>query len=95
MEQARSTQKIEIWAYVIMPEHVHMLVYPTQDDYDMGHVLAALALHNALSKRSNTDPPVGHQLADLAHGNADLARQVAETRERLAAMEGPDAEACP
>lgn len=31
-----------LWAYVIMPEHVHVLLRPRQADYEMRRILAAL-----------------------------------------------------
>ncbi len=30
MEAARREFPIDLWAYVIMPEHVHLLVYPRE-----------------------------------------------------------------
>lgn len=33
---------MQLWAYVIMHEHVHVLIYPNRDDDKMRTILAAL-----------------------------------------------------
>jgi putative transposase len=38
----RQEQSVELWAYVIMPEHVHLLLYPRKQDYDMARILTRL-----------------------------------------------------
>lgn len=35
-DRARKHLGYELWAYVIMPEHVHVLVCPKQKEYDVG-----------------------------------------------------------
>ena len=50
--------------------------------------LTFLILYNAVSMRLRDRSDVGGQIADLSHGTADLARQVAEFGRRLAAVEG-------
>ena len=42
MENVRQNLCVALWAYVIMPEHVHVLIYPERDDYEMRTVLATL-----------------------------------------------------
>jgi putative transposase len=42
MLTARESMNLDLWAYVIMPEHVHLLIRPRNKDYKMGHILAAL-----------------------------------------------------
>jgi len=42
MQKARQELDFDIWAYVIMPEHVHLLIRPRQKHYKMAHILAAL-----------------------------------------------------
>ena len=49
--------------------------------------LTALALYNAVSTRVNIRSVVGPQLVDLSRSNSDIARQLAETGRRLAALE--------
>lgn len=43
-----ATQELgfEVWAYVVMPEHVHLVIHPTEEVYDMA------AIQYALKKRS-------------------------------------------
>jgi len=42
IEQTRKTQNIAVWAYVLMPEHVHLLILPRNRPYEMRRILAAL-----------------------------------------------------
>lgn len=42
LEHTRLTQEIAILAYVIMPEHVHLLLVPQKRDYEMRRILAAI-----------------------------------------------------
>lgn len=41
-DDARRKGDFAIWAYVIMPEHVHLLIWPRSDDYEMAAILRAL-----------------------------------------------------
>ena len=40
--EARRSQNFRIWAYVIMPEHVHLLLYPEDEHYNMAQILRLL-----------------------------------------------------
>ena len=42
MEKARRDYNLSLWAYVIMPEHVHILIYPNEPAYQMQRILVAL-----------------------------------------------------
>jgi putative transposase len=42
MSALRRDHDADLWAYVIMPEHVHVLIYPRHDPYEMRRSLAAL-----------------------------------------------------
>ena len=33
---ARAKHDVAVWTYVLMPEHVHLLVHPRRADYSMG-----------------------------------------------------------
>jgi putative transposase len=35
IEEARHKGDFALWAYAFMPEHVHLLIYPRQPDYDI------------------------------------------------------------
>jgi putative transposase len=36
VRHARRRWNFQVWAYVIMPEHVHLLLYPLESKYDVG-----------------------------------------------------------
>lgn len=42
LESTRRKLDIALWAYVIMPEHVHILLCPRQPIYEMRRILVAL-----------------------------------------------------
>jgi REP-associated tyrosine transposase len=42
MEAARDELNLQLWAYVIMPEHVHLLFWPMNEDYKVGLIRTAL-----------------------------------------------------
>lgn len=41
-DEARRSGNFAIWSYVIMPEHVHLLIYPRGDDYKVSDILRRL-----------------------------------------------------
>ncbi len=42
LERSRDTHGFELWAYVIMPEHVHLLVYPGHAPHRVADILYTL-----------------------------------------------------
>jgi putative transposase len=38
IEKARQIFNVDIWAYVIMPNHVHLLFWPKNHDYDIAEI---------------------------------------------------------
>ena len=42
MEAARRDLHLQLWAYVIMPEHVHLLFWPMEVEYRVSEVRTAL-----------------------------------------------------
>ena len=42
IEQAREKHGIHVWAYVFMPEHVHLLIWPSTESVRMKHVLRSI-----------------------------------------------------
>jgi putative transposase len=38
VERAREKHHFHVWAYVVMPEHIHLLVWPTEKVYDIENV---------------------------------------------------------
>lgn len=39
---ARVKHDFEVWAYVFMPEHVHLLIYPRREDYSISGILKSI-----------------------------------------------------
>jgi putative transposase len=44
IEKARGRHSFHVWAYIVMPEHVHLLVWPTRANYDISKILATIKL---------------------------------------------------
>src|SRR6476620_5993381 len=40
--KARESQKIRVWAFVFMPDHAHLIVYPYASKYKMSRILEAI-----------------------------------------------------
>jgi putative transposase len=38
LEKSRTIYKFKLWAYVIMPHHVHLLIWPCRTEYDIGKI---------------------------------------------------------
>ena len=60
VESARITHGFHLWAYVIMPEHVHMIVFPPHETYDVSAIQKSIKQSvsgKAINylKRENTD----------------------------------------
>jgi putative transposase len=50
--------EFDVWAYVIMPEHVHLLIYPRLEKYSMSVI------------RKSIKQPVARLAVDYLHANA-------------------------
>ncbi len=44
IESNRTRHSFKLWAYVFMPDHVHLLIYPTEDNYSISKILQAIKL---------------------------------------------------
>ena len=42
LDRTRKRYRLELWAYVIMPEHVHLLLWPTKDPHSMSAILKSM-----------------------------------------------------
>ncbi|HEX7448110.1 MAG TPA: hypothetical protein VF306_11225 [Pirellulales bacterium] len=42
LNDARIRLNFNLWAYVFMPEHVHLMIYPLEAPYDTGAILKAI-----------------------------------------------------
>jgi putative transposase len=50
LDACRSKYRFDIWAYVVMPEHVHLLIWPRFESYSTSDILKSLKL--SVSKKS-------------------------------------------
>jgi putative transposase len=50
IQAMRVKHDVHLWAYVIMPEHVHLLICPTRPDYSISRILSTLK--QSVSKRA-------------------------------------------
>jgi putative transposase len=44
LSTARERLQFDVWAYVIMPEHCHILLFPRQPNYSISRILEAIKL---------------------------------------------------
>jgi putative transposase len=42
INDARDQHRFHVWAYVIMPEHAHLLIWPTEPEYDISRILYSI-----------------------------------------------------
>jgi len=42
INQARRVHDFQLWAYVFMPDHVHLVVFPIRSDTNIGTILKAI-----------------------------------------------------
>jgi REP element-mobilizing transposase RayT len=42
IDRARSKHEFHVWAYVIMPEHAHLLIWPNDVNYDISDILSSI-----------------------------------------------------
>ena len=68
MEAARRNLDLQLWAYVIMPEHVHLLFWPNWKEYEVRLIRTALKVpvaRQALRFLKRRAPSHLHQLKDV------------------------------
>jgi putative transposase len=44
LEKARMKLNFDLWAYVIMPNHVHLVIFPKNNDYSIPEILNSIKL---------------------------------------------------
>ena len=42
IDTARRELAFDVWAYVLMPDHVHLLIYPREESYSISNILLAI-----------------------------------------------------
>ena len=65
---ARRTHEFDLWAYVIMPDHVHVLLRPRRDEYEIAAVLKTI-------KQSVSRRAIAYVRAEAPHWLDRLAVQ--------------------
>jgi len=69
IEKARRELAFALWAYVLMPEHVHLLIWPRQREYDISAI------------RHSIKEPVGRKAIEfLVETNSDWLERVTRRR---------------
>jgi putative transposase len=58
--KARASQQFRVWAFVFMPDHAHLIIYPYASKYKMSRILEAIkqpvgAKAIAYLKETNSD----------------------------------------
>lgn len=69
LDEARNSQKFDIWAYVVMPEHVHLLICPQGEDYSISKIL--FAIKRPVSYRAKREGLCGYPHFWMAGGGHD------------------------
>jgi putative transposase len=67
LSAARENHHFDLWAYVIMPEHIHLIVYPRETKYSIGQFLSDVkrpVARQALAYVRKTAPTFLAQMAD-------------------------------
>jgi putative transposase len=42
LDRSKDIYSFKLWAYVIMPQHVHLLLWPLQSEYDIGKMMSGI-----------------------------------------------------
>jgi len=74
IQLARRKHEFHVWAYVFMPEHVHLLIWPTKVEYNVSSVLSTIKLsvtRKALSHVRKNAPHFLERMAD-AQPNGEI-----------------------
>lgn len=74
IERARSRHCCDLWAYVIMPEHVHLIIRPREREYDISTVLRAIKWPVSIQARRFLEARSSPWLARLREGKPGGAR---------------------
>jgi len=75
-DEARRRGDFDIWSYVILPEHVHLLIYPRNEKYEMSTILRLLKeqfTHRVVTIWQKTSPPLLEMLR-VERGERSLHR---------------------
>jgi putative transposase len=76
IHRARIRHEFDVWAYVIMPDHVHMLIHPRRMEYDIGKILAAIKWPVAIKSKRFLERYAPQWLTKLKDQETDDPRAV-------------------
>ncbi len=68
IEKARATHAFDLWAWVIMPEHVHMLIHPRDEIYTVSDILRSVKHPVAFKILRSLRAMQSSQLKDMRTG---------------------------
>lgn len=77
IQRARRRHCFDLWAYVMMPEHVHLVIHPRGADYQISTILKAIkwpVARWALDYLRQADPGWLERLTDRQCGGKSTAR---------------------
>lgn len=69
LDKARIKYSFKLLAYVIMPDHVHLLIYPLENNYNMSKILSGIKVslsRKVVNLARHTRSPL---LKKMSHGN--------------------------
>ncbi len=71
IDAAREIEGFDLWAYVFMPEHVHLLIHPRTEDYEIAKILRRIkepVAREVLARWRQSVPDHMRQAADTTDG---------------------------
>jgi putative transposase len=77
IEEARTTMEFDLWAFVFMPEHVHLVVMSRRQDYSISALISAIkrpVAYRAIGHLKQTEHPLLTELRDGSRRGADRYR---------------------
>jgi putative transposase len=70
LSKARSAHPVHLWAYVVMPEHVHLLIWPVEPEFEISNFLETLKTSVSRRARNHllrTNPTAVEELQGEFH----------------------------
>jgi putative transposase len=86
LDSARRRHSLELWAYVVMPEHVHVLFWPRDPTYRIRSILQSIkqpVARTAVSVFRESDPGLLAKLVVPPRPGEEIARPCHTTRHRF------------
>ena len=74
LNEARQLEQFDLWAYVLMPEHVHLLIMPRHETYEIASILRRIkepVARRVLAVWKHTEPALLSRTVDSTRGPVD------------------------